>query len=485
MLEEYFAKYRTGIIGIDKVFESPFGEKELSYADWTASGRMYGPIEEKLLSQVYPLVANTHTDTTITGKSTSYFYKKALQKIKSHVNANDNDALISSGTGMTGAVNKFQRILGLKTHESHKQKIVETLEDRPVVFTSHLEHHSNHTSWLETVAEVVIIPPNDKGKPCIVECEHLFEKYADRKTKYVAITSCSNVTGIMTDYHDFAKLAHKHGAYIFVDFACSAPYIDIDMHPEDDDARLDAIFFSPHKFLGGPGSAGVLIFNKELYQNKVPDNPGGGTVTWTNAWEEHKYIDDIETREDGGTPGFIQTIRTALAIQLKEEMGVDKIMQREHEIIDLVWEKIQKIKGVHLLANNIKDRLCVFSFVVKDVHYNLVVKILNDLFGIQTRGGCSCAGTYGHYLLDIAENESRALSCEFASGDLSHKPGWIRMSLHPTSSNTEIIKILEALDHVIQNHAQYSENYVYNKANNEWYHKSELGKSQPIEINLF
>lgn len=485
MLEQYFDRFRKNIIGFDKEFLGPFGKKTLTYADWTASGRMYRPIEEKLLNDIYPLVANTHTDTTITGRSTSFFYKKALKKIKDHVNASTDDVIISSGSGMTGVVNKFQRILGLKTHESYKQKVLESLEERPVVFTSHLEHHSNHTSWLETLAELVIIPPNNEGLPCPIECQNLFAKYKDRKTKYLAISSCSNVTGVLTDYHRFAEIAHDNGAFIFVDFACSAPYININMHPKNNNAYLDAIYFSPHKFLGGPGSAGVLVFNKKLYKNKIPDHPGGGTVYWTSAYEDHKYLDDIESREDGGTPGFIQAIRTALSIQLKEEMGTDKILEREHEIIELVFDKIKKIRKVKLLEAENKNRLCVFSFIVEGVHYNLVVKMLNDLFGIQTRGGCSCAGTYGHYLLNIKKEASSELLKQAACGNLEEKPGWVRMSLHPTMTDLEIIKVLEALDHVVQNHEKYSENYTYNRENNEWYHSSELGNDRLIDVELF
>jgi selenocysteine lyase/cysteine desulfurase len=334
-LEHYFQQFRRNIIGIDQGFETPFGRKKIVYTDWTASGRLYRPIEEKLMNDFGPFVANTHTETTISGTAMTMAYHEAKRIIKHHVNANDNDVLINTGTGMTGVVNKFQRILGLKIPENIREFTNVPKELKPIVFISHMEHHSNQTSWIETMADVVVIPANDEGLFCLEELKAMLEKYKDRSFKIASITSCSNVTGIRTPYHEVAKIMHQNNGVCFVDFACSGPYVDIDMHP-DDESYLDAIFFSPHKFLGGPGTSGVLIFNKNLYNNNVPDCPGGGTVSWTNPWGEHKYIDNIEDREDGGTPGFLQVIKTALAIQLKEQMGVKNILEREHELVDYV-----------------------------------------------------------------------------------------------------------------------------------------------------
>lgn len=473
-LEKYFETFRNNIVGINQSFTSPFGNKKIIYTDWTASGRLYGPIEEKLLNDFGPFVANTHTETSVTGTAMTRAYHEARNIIKRHVNANQNDVLITSGSGMTGAVNKFQRILGLKIPENIKKYTKIPDEIRPVVFVTHMEHHSNQTSWLETIADVVVIPPNDDVLVCLKTFEEILKKHADRPIKIAAVTACSNVTGIQTPYHEIAKLMHAQGGLCFVDFACSAPYISIDMHPEEEGAHLDAIFFSPHKFLGGPGSSGVLIFNNNLYKNTIPDNPGGGTVSWTNPWGNHKYIDDIETREDGGTPGFLQTIRTALSIRLKEKMGVENILKREHEILDIVFEKLNKIPNLNILAPNIQDRLAVISFYIDDLHFNLGVKILNDYFGIQTRGGCSCAGTYGHYLLHVDQETSNSITCEIDSGDLSHKPGWIRMSFSPTTTNAEVLYVCEALKQLAENFPTWSKDYKYNSNSNEYIHINEV-----------
>ena len=484
-LEQYFDQFRQNIIGVNQKFQSPFGEQKIIYTDWTASGRLYRPIEEKMMNEFGPFVANTHTETTISGTAMTMAYHEARHIIKHHVNANDDDVLINDGTGMTGVINKFQRILGLKIPENLKDFTSIPKELKPIVFISHMEHHSNQTSWLETIADVVVIPAKENGLFCIEEFKILLEKHKERSFKIASITSCSNVTGLQTPYHEVAKIMHQNNGVCFVDFACSGPYVEINMHPEDTESYLDAIFFSPHKFLGGPGTSGVLIFNKNLYKNNVPDCPGGGTVSWTNPWGEHKYIDNIEDREDGGTPGFLQVIKTALAIQLKEKMGVKNILDREHEIVEYVFEQLGSIENINILAKEHQDRLGVISFYINDLHFNLGVKILNDKFGIQTRGGCSCAGTYGHYLLNVNEETSHNLVCQIDSGDLIQKPGWIRMSIHPTTTSEEIQYVCESIQALAQNHQDWSNDYTYNPKTNEFIHKNALNQEKEMVKNWF
>ena len=471
-LETYFQDFRKNIVGINQEFTSPYGKRQIIYTDWTASGRLYRPIEEKLLNDFGPFVANTHTETTVSGTAMTKAYHHARHIIKRHANANQDDVLITDGTGMTGVINKFQRILGLKIPENLKNFTTVPAEKKPVVFISHMEHHSNQTSWLETIADVEIIPSCEKGLFSLDNLVVLLEKYADRTIKIASITSCSNVTGLKTPFHEAAKLMHQHHGVCFVDFACSGPYVEIDMHPADPEAYLDAIFFSPHKFLGGPGTSGVLIFNKKLYNNMIPDCPGGGTVSWTNPWGEHKYVDNIEDREDGGTPGFLQVIKTALAIELKEEMGIENILQREHEIVDYVFESLEPIENIKILAGQHKNRLGVVSFFIENLHFNLGVKLLNDKFGIQTRGGCSCAGTYGHFLLHVDQETSNKLVNEITIGDLIKKPGWIRMSIHPTTTDEEIAYVCESIKDLANNHETWALDYAYNNKTNEFIHKN-------------
>ncbi|SHG38230.1 Selenocysteine lyase/Cysteine desulfurase [Fodinibius roseus] len=472
-LEHYFQKFRSNIVGTDAEFETPNGLKSLVYADWVASGRLYGPIEDILREQVGPRVGNTHSESSYTGKLMTRAYHEAHAILKNHVNASSGDVIITADSGMTGVLCKFQRILGLKLPEKYSGKLDIPEQERPVVFVTHMEHHSNHTSWLETIADVVVLEPTED---LMVDPEHLtkaLEQYKDRKVKIGSFTACSNVTGIVTPYHRLAEIMHDHGGYCFVDFAASAPYVDINMHPEKEAERLDAIFFSPHKFLGGPGGSGVLVFDKKLYKNRIPDHPGGGTVAWTNPWGGRSYFNDIEVREDGGTPGFLQAIRAALAVRLKEKMTVEKMMAREEELISICFTEFAKIPEVHVLADNVKHRLGVFSFYVENMHHNLMVKLLNDRYGIQVRGGCSCAGTYGHLLLHVSRKQSRQITNLIDHGDLSQKPGWVRLSLHPTMTNSELYYILDAINLVVDNAETWTRDYRYSSSTNEFYHRSE------------
>ncbi len=288
MSEDYFRPFRENVIGINADFVSPYGRQKMIYADWTASGRAYRPIEERIMREIMPLLGNTHTETTATGTAMTKAYEEAKQIIKTHVNAGPDDLLIFAGSGMTGAINKLQRLLGLRIPErimdyvkpgrlpedqhlaDNELKIHNLFSGyldldpllKPVIFVSQMEHHSNQTSWLETIADVVIIPNDAGGNISLDAFKTLLDQYDHRSNKIAAITGCSNVTGIRTPYHEVARIIHEHNGLCFVDFACSAPYVDIDMHPPVDGGQLDAIFFSPHKFLGGQGTPGCSYLTK-------------------------------------------------------------------------------------------------------------------------------------------------------------------------------------------------------------------------------
>jgi selenocysteine lyase/cysteine desulfurase len=484
-LQEYFEKFRKDIIGIDTTYETPYGVQKLVYCDWIASGRLYGPLEKTIAEIFGPFVANTHTETSESGSRMTWAYHHAQKIIKEHVNAGPSDVIITAGPGMTTVVNKLQRLLGLKRCNSINTKGCTRTDDHPVVFLTHMEHHSNQTSWYETIADVVVLEPDDNMLVSPDNLRKELEKYASRKFKIGSFTSCSNVTGVTTPYHELAKIMHEYGGICFIDFAASAPYHDINMHPDDLMEKLDGIFFSPHKFLGGPGSSGVLIFDSSLYTNEVPDQPGGGTVDWTNPWGEYKYVDDIEAREDGGTPGFLQAIRAALAIELKNGMGTAMMKKREDQLLKRTFEGLRAIEGVHILADNVTNRLGVVSFYLQHVHYNLVVRLLSDKYGIQVRGGCACAGTYGHFLLEVSHEQSLKITSKISAGDLSEKPGWVRLSLHPTMTDEEMELLLRAVKEISENARQWEKDYIYNSRANEYIHKDDTGGSKRIVHSWF
>ncbi len=481
-IEKYFSRYRKNIIGAEATYAAPYGRQKIHYFDWVASGRLYYPIEKRILETFGPFVANTHTESSETGTRMTASYHHAHEYIKEHVNAGPNDVIITAGSGMTTVVNKLQRILSLKS--TKRQQTRDNLEDgdRPVVFITHMEHHSNHTSWLETIADLEMLEPDRNLLIDPGQLKKKLKEYAARRFKIGAFTACSNVTGIITPYYEMAKIMHENQGLCFIDFAASAPYVHIDMHPEDPMKKLDAIYFSPHKFLGGPGSPGVLVFDSSLYHNTVPDNPGGGTVDWTNPWGEYKYVDDIETREDGGTPGFLQTIRASLAIKLKEMMGVDRILEAEEMLKDYALKELRKIEGIKILADNVDERLGIISFYHERIHFNLMTRLFSDRFGIQVRGGCVCAGTYGHFLLEVSYEKSHEITQKINHGDLSEKPGWVRLSLHPTMTRADIDYFISSLRTMIKNADLWKKDYIYNPKNNEFEHYS-VFKKQPDWIH--
>ncbi|MDX9882217.1 MAG: aminotransferase class V-fold PLP-dependent enzyme [Prolixibacteraceae bacterium] len=472
-LKKHFSNFRKNIIGVDQSFESPYGFQKIMYADWIASGRLYAPVE-KTISEVFgPFVGNTHTDTSETGARMTHAYHLAHRIIKQHVNAGENDVIIASGSGMTNVINKFQRILGLKYCGKISRSKCIAERERPVVFITHMEHHSNHTSWYETSADVVIVDPDENLLVAPGNLRKKLEEYNERPFKIGSFTACSNVTGIRTPYYELARIMHEYGGVVFIDFAASAPYDAIDMHPADPMMKLDAVMFSPHKFLGDPGSSGVLIFDKSMYHNPVPDHPGGGTVDWTNPWGQYKYVENIEAREDGGTPGFLQAIRTALCFVLKDQMGIGNIRRREEELLKIAFAGLDSIPGVNILADKQRERLGVISFYVSGIHYNLLVKLLNDRFGIQVRGGCACAGTYGHFLLEVSHELSDEITRKINTGDLSLKPGWVRWSLHPTTTDGEVYFFIRSLRHIVENIDLYTNDYQYFPKENSYRHKQE------------
>lgn len=480
-LQRYFQEYREQIVGNEQLYHTHYGVQKILYADWVASGRLYMPIEKILLNSIGPFIGNTHTDSSETGRLMTRAYHTAHTKIKEHVHADGQDVILTTGFGMTGAVVKFQRILGMKTcgEVSHHKCLRDA--EKPVVFVTHMEHHSNQTTWYETAADVVVIEPGDDMQVDLNKLEDVLQKYKNRKRKIGSFTACSNVTGIRTPYHKMASLMHQYGGLAFIDFAASAPYDAIDMHPADPMEKLDAIFFSPHKFLGGPGASGVLVFDSSLYNNKTPDLPGGGTVDWTNPWGEYKYIDDIEIREDGGTPGFLQAIKTALALELKNRMGVEKMHQREKQLVKSAFRELSAVPGIKILADNIVDRLGIISFYIPPIHYNLIVRLLSDRFGIQVRGGCVCAGTYGHYLLKVSPSRSRTITDRINTGDLSEKPGWVRLSIHPTMTDQELSFVAEALKLIVKHHVEWGMDYTYDKTTNEFKHNTFASGHKQVE----
>ena len=406
------------------------------YADYTASGRAVDFIEDFLRDFVLPMYANTHTESSGTGRQTTRFREEAREIILRGVGGSADHAVVFCGSGSTAAVAKLVGVLGIRIpsaleDEYHLASHIPP-DRRPVVFIGPYEHHSNELPWRESIADVVVIGEDPDGHVDLEHLERALVEHAERPLRIGSFSAASNVTGILTDVAEVSSLLHRHGALACWDFAAAAPYVPIAMgDPREGPGYLDAIYLSPHKLVGGPGTPGVLVARRSLFANRVPVVPGGGTVSYVNA-DHHEYLTDVEHREEGGTPDIVGAIRAGLAFGLKESVGADHIMAIEEQMARRAVRRWCDHPAIEVLGNHDAERLSIVSFVVtsgeRHLHHNYVVALLNDLFGIQARGGCSCAGPYGHRLLGIDLDTSEAYHREIGRGCEGIKPGWVRVN---------------------------------------------------------
>lgn len=487
---------RAGVIGGDEAVPGPFGLRRVTYADYTASGRSLAFIEDYIRAAVLPLYANTHTESSGTGLQTTRFREDAREIIREALGATKEEhAVLFAGSGSTGAINRLIDCLEIRLpaglDDRHGLAARIAPHERPVVYIGPYEHHSNELPWRESLAEVVVIPEDADGRIDLARLEGELAARSDRPLKIGSFSAASNVTGVISDVRAIARLLHRHGAYSFWDYAAAAPYVSINMRPggaapdADPLDYLDAVFISPHKFIGGPGTPGLLVARRELFRNRVPSVPGGGTVAYVNP-SEHRYLPDIEAREEGGTPAIVESIRAGLVFQLKEAVGTEAIRAREESFIRRAIARWERHPDIEILGSRSLERLSIVSFVIRHrapggsrryLHHNYVVALLNDLFGIQSRGGCSCAGPYGHRLLGIDLDRSREFEREIRRGCEGIKPGWTRVNFNYFISEAVFEFILRAVEIVASDGWRLLPDYRFETSTGIWRHAGGLARS--------
>lgn len=449
------ARLRGGLIGNGARFDAGCGPQSLLYADYVASGRALRQVEDFVAENVLPWYANSHTEASYCGGTMTRLREEARGVIADLVGAGTDCHVVFTGSGATSGINRIVRLLEVETRIANG--------DRVVVLSGPYEHHSNILPWRESGARVVEIAEAEHGGVDLADLDEALARARGAELVIGSFSAASNVTGIVTDIDDVTRRLKAAGAVAIWDYAAGAPYLPMDMG--DGDTAKDAIVLSPHKFPGGPGASGVMVVRDSIVRRTTPTLPGGGSVSFVSPWG-HAYSARVEAREEAGTPNVVGDIRAALVMLVKDAVGVHAILEREEALRQRAVERWTQAPGIRLLGQKPgMTALPIFSFQVVDaagglVHHQMFTRMLSDMWGIQVRGGCACAGPYAHRLLGLDDTASQALFLRLGAGHELEKPGWVRLNFSYLHSDAEAERILDAVAELAGTAPQLASRYV-------------------------
>lgn len=460
-------KLKASVTGLNVEYQLATGENTRRiYLDSTASTLQIGVVRH-VVDKYLPYYANTHSNAHFGAKISSHEFEWAHQMVLDFVGANpETYGCFFVGSGTTGGINRVARTL------AHKW------QDRDVVITTIMEHHSNDLPHRKNFNKVVHVPVKitAHGYACadLERIEQALKKYGKR-VNYVSVTGVSNVTGIVNPIYEIAELAHRYGVLIVVDAAQMAAHVPIQMSAHKNPARdLDIVCLSGHKIYA-PSSPGAVVTRLDLFAGVDPDEVGGG-MTDDVYLDRYAPTEKFPDREEAGTPNIVGAIALATALCALKKIGMDFIEKEETKLINDVVAKLKKIDDVVVYGATNTDqckRAGAVSINIRGLHHSLTAAILNDYFNISVRNACFCAEPYVRTMIadDLGEQMDNLSNHELEILVDLHR-GMVRISFGLYNDQRDVDALVIALQKICNDKMYYQSKYHQSDTSDDYFHNT-------------